>query len=470
MTFLLNAAYEAQQVVFDHDLIIRYDEKGSRYTSYPTADRFSSQFGAAEYEHILCQQAPGATFKPLSLSFHIPFCNSVCYYCACNKVITEDRSLADTYLGYLIQEINLQADCLPYRPKVSQLHFGGGTPTFLSDTQFECLISAIQSRFDLLPCGEYSIEIDPRKVSSKTVQLLRRLGFNRMNVGLQDFNVEVQKAVNRIQGYEETSRVIEDARACGFSSISLGLMYGLPLQTADSVYETIDQVLTLRPDQVSFYNYAHLPEEFIPQQRIQPEYLPAPQVKRDILRNTIRQLTDAGYVFIGMDHFALPDDELATAQRRGRLHRNFQGYSTHADCDLMAFGVSAIGKIGPTYCQNVKTLDDYYSIIDSGQLPVDRGLSLRHDDLLRRTIIHSLMCQFEMNFQPVEISYLINFREYFADELYDLAAMEEDGLLRIDADRILILPRGRILVRSIAMVFDRYLRVKHSDVGYSRLI
>lgn len=461
---------ELQQIVFDQDLVVRYDGKGPRYTSYPTADRFSTDFGPDDYKHFLCQSRPGTILNPLSLYFHLPFCNTICYYCACNKVITKDRSLADTYIDHLIREIALQADLLPYRPKVSQLHFGGGTPTFLSDAQFERLMQAIRSRFDLQPGGEFSIEIDPRKVSTETVVLLGALGFNRMSVGVQDFNSAVQQAVNRIQSFDETRRVIEDARANGFRSISIDLIYGLPKQTAASVRATIDQVLKLRPNRLSFYNYAHMPERFMPQRRINPDELPSPQVKLDILANTISQLIDAGYVFIGMDHFALPDDELAVAQRRRRLHRNFQGYSTHADCDLMAFGVSAIGKVGTAYCQNVKTLEDYYAVIDSGQLAVDRGLSLGRDDLLRRSVIQSLMCQFEVSFQPIEISYLIDFRQYFANELTDLSAMERDGLLCIEPDRIIILPPGRLLVRSIAMVFDHYLRAHNTGTRYSRLI
>ena len=461
---------ELQQIVFDHDLIVRYDGKGPRYTSYPTADRFSTSFGPADYKHFLCQSKPGTIIHPLSLYVHIPFCNTICYYCACNKVITKDRSQADTYIDHLIREINLQADLLPHRPKVSQLHFGGGTPTFLSDDQFERLMQAIRTRFDLQAHGEFSIEIDPRKVNTTTIQLLGRLGFNRMSVGVQDFNPAVQQAVNRLQSFEETARVIQDARNNGFSSISIDLIYGLPLQTAKSVQATIEQVLALRPDRLSFYNYAHLPERFMPQRRINSEDLPSPDTKLEILANSIRLLMDAGYVFIGMDHFALPDDELAVAQRRGRLHRNFQGYSTHAECDLMAFGVSAIGKVGRSYCQNVKTLEDYYAVIDSGQLAIDRGLSLERDDLLRRTVIQSLMCQFEVSFQPVEISYLIDFRQYFSAELADLAAMAHDGLLRIEPDRIIVLPAGRLLVRSIAMVFDRYLRANTGGNRYSRLI
>ena len=459
-----------QQVEFDRMLISRYDGKGPRYTSYPTADRFVTDFGAGHYLQALRDQAPGTPNKPLSLYFHLPFCNTVCYYCACNKVITKDRSQADRYLDRLLREIDLQADQLPHRAAVSQLHFGGGTPTFLSDEQLRCLMAAIRSRFDLQPDGEYSIEIDPRHVSQETVRLLGKLGFNRISIGVQDFNPAVQLAVNRIQSEAETRDVIDTARASGFSSVSIDLIYGLPLQTAQSVQTTIERVLLLRPDRLSLYNYAHLPERFMPQRRINAADLPAPETKLDILQNSIGQLTAAGYVFIGMDHFALPDDELAVAQRQGRLHRNFQGYSTHADCDLMAFGISAISKVGPTYCQNVKTLDDYYANIDSGQLAVDRGIRLDDDDLLRRAVIQALMCQFEIDSRVIEQGYRIDFGKYFAIELESLAAMQDDGLLQADTDHIVVLPRGRLLIRSIAMIFDRYLRERSGAARFSRLI
>jgi len=467
---LTEKAIAQQQAVFDREIITRYDGLGPRYTSYPTADRFTPDFAEPQYRAALGARAPGTLTKPLSLYFHLPFCNTVCFYCACNKVVTKDRSRADRYLDCLIREMEMQVALLPHRPKVWQLHFGGGTPTFLSDQQLERLMLTVRRLFDLQPGGEYSIEIDPRKVKWETVELLARLGFNRMSIGIQDFNPAVQKAVNRIQSEEETRLVIDAARACGFRSVSVDLIYGLPLQTPDTVRETLARVLALRPDRIALYNYAHLPERFMPQRRIESESLPLPETKLCILENSIAQIQDAGYAFIGMDHFALPDDDLAIAQRRGRLHRNFQGYSTHADCDLMAFGVSAIGKIGATYSQNVKAIEDYEARVEAGSLPVERGIALSKDDLLRRSVIQSLMCQFDLSFQPVEITYLIDFKTYFSDELQELASFADDGLLTLDEDGIHVEPRGRLLIRSIAMVFDRRLREARTQAKFSRLI
>lgn len=459
-----------QSVEFDRELVVRYDGKGPRYTSYPTADRFVSSFSAADHAHALQGMTQGNVARPLSLYFHIPFCSTVCYYCACNKVITKDKSQADRYLDRLVREVHLQADLLPQRAQVHQLHLGGGTPSFLSDAQFVRLMDAVASRFDLLAGGEFSIEVDPRKVSEETIRLLASLGFNRMSVGIQDFSAEVQKAVNRLQSEAETCHIIDIARTSNFHSISVDLIYGLPRQSVESVRDTVDRVLRIRPNRIALYNYAHLPERFMPQRRINSAELPAPETKLDILQNSIGQIVDAGYVFIGMDHFALPDDELAEAQRRGELHRNFQGYSTHADCDLMAFGVSAISKIGIAYCQNVKSLDDYYAKIDSGQLATDRGIVLEPDDELRRSVIQRLMCQFELNFRHVESEYSIKFQDYFSPELTMLGQHERDGLIAIDDDGVHVLPKGRLLIRSVAMVFDRYLREQPQVARFSRLI
>ncbi|AOX99174.1 oxygen-independent coproporphyrinogen III oxidase [Jeongeupia sp. USM3] len=458
-----------QLIEFDRALIRRHDGKGPRYTSYPTADRFG-EMTADDYLERLVQQQAGTTRHPLSLYFHIPFCDTICYYCACNKIITKDRRRAERYIDYLEREMDLQCAALAFRPKVRQLHFGGGTPTFLSDTQLERLLTAIHRRFELDPQGEFSIEIDPRKVSAETVRLLARLGLNRMSVGVQDFDDDVQRAVNRVQSEAETRALIDTARAAGFRSINLDLIYGLPLQTPERVHRTLERVIAIRPERIALYNYAHLPERFMPQRRINDADLPSAEAKLDILQASIDQLLAAGYRYIGMDHFALPDDELAKAQDHGRLHRNFQGYSTHADCDLMAFGVSAIGKVGPAYVQNRKTIDDYYAALDAATLPVERGITLRHDDLLRRAVIQSLMCQFEVMYQPVEIAYLIDFTDYFAEELRSLAALQADGLVTIDAQRIAVTAKGRLLVRSVAMVFDRYLRTTETAARYSKLI
>jgi len=459
-----------KDLVFDQQLIRRFDINGPRYTSYPTADRFVEAFDARALRDWLARRAVGGVSRPLSLYFHIPFCNTICYYCACNKIITKDHGRSAKYLKYLDKEIELQAQALGGSRQVTQLHLGGGTPTFLSHEEMRQLMDSVRARFQLVPNGEYSIEVDPRKVDFDTVELLSDLGFNRMSVGVQDFNPEVQAAVNRIQSIEETKLVMDAARATGFKSISMDLIYGLPKQNLISFNRTLEEVLELSPDRISLYSYAHLPGLFKPQRRIVTEALPSSDTKLQILQLAIRRLTDAGYVYIGMDHFAKPGDELTVAQRQGRLHRNFQGYSTQAECDLLAFGVSAIGKIGPVYSQNVKTLDEYYDILDRDELPVLRGIELTADDLLRRSIIQALMCHFELSIESLEIAHLIKFREYFAEELADLRAMEEAGLLKVSDEWISVLPAGRLLVRGIAMVFDRYLRADRERARYSKVI
>ena len=361
-----------QSLVFDPALIARYDRSGPRYTSYPTAVQFHEGFGETDY--LAVAHESNASGRPLSLYFHIPFCDTVCYYCACNKVVTKDRGLAPPYLGRIIRELALQGALFDRERVTTQLHWGGGTPTFLSHSQMTELMTATRRHFTLQDddSGEYSIEIDPREANASTVALLRRLGFNRMSLGVQDFDPRVQKAVNRIQSVEETLAVLAAARAEGFRSISIDLIYGLPFQTVASFSDTLKQILAIAPDRLSVFNYAHLPERFKPQRRIQAADLPSPQERLDILHMTGDTLTAAGYVFIGMDHFARPDDELAVAQRQGTLYRNFQGYSTHADCDLVGLGVTAIGKVGATYAQNQRDLENYYRCIDAGHLAVFR--------------------------------------------------------------------------------------------------
>ncbi len=459
-----------QELIFDPQLIRRFDVSGPRYTSYPTADRFVEAFDAEAYRLWLGRRTVGGIGRPLSLYVHIPFCNTICYYCACNKIITKVHGRSSKYLKYLAKELAMQAAALEGSHEVVQLHFGGGTPTFLSNDELRQLMASIREHFTLIPNGEYSIEVDPRKVDAETVALLGELGFNRMSIGVQDFDPVVQKAVNRIQSIEETQLVIEAARASGFQSVSVDLIYGLPKQNVISFNHTLEEVIKLSPDRLSIYNYAHLPGLAKPQRRINEADLPSPDAKLQILQLAIRRLTDAGYVFIGMDHFAKPDDELAVAQRQGRLHRNFQGYSTHAEADLMAFGVSALSKVGPTYCQNYKTIEEYYDALDRDELPVMRGIELTPDDVLRRSIIQALMCHFELSTESVEIAHLIDFKTYFATELASLSEMEQAGLLTIDSQWITILPRGRMLVRAIAMVFDRYLRSDRERARYSKVI
>ena len=461
----------AENLVFDPQIIRRFDINGPRYTSYPTADRFVEAFGSDAYQLWLGKRNIGAVSRQLSLYFHIPFCNTICYYCACNKIITKDHGRSAKYLRYLARELALQSSHLEGGDQeVAQLHWGGGTPTFLSHDEMRQLMDATRRHFRLIEGGEYSIEVDPRKVDRATVELLAELGFNRMSVGVQDFDPGVQQAVNRIQSEEETCAVMDAARASGFKSISVDLIYGLPKQTVIGFSRTLDRVIAASPDRVSIYNYAHLPSLFKPQRRILEAEMPSADARLQILSLAIRKMTEAGYVYIGMDHFSKPDDELATAQRQGRLHRNFQGYSTHSDCDLLAFGISSISKVGPTYSQNVKTLDEYYDLLDSGTLPVYRGIELNADDLLRRSIIQSLMCHFELSIESIEIAHLIEFRKHFATELEDLREMVDAGLVRIDDRWITVLPKGRMLVRAISMVFDRYLRADRQRTRYSKVI
>ena len=463
--------FSTENLVFDPQLIRRFDVNGPRYTSYPTADRFVEAFDAKAAELWLGKRNIGGISRPLSLYFHIPFCNTICYYCACNKIITKDHGRSAKYLRYLARELALQSACLPAGDNVvEQLHWGGGTPTFLSHAEMRDLMAATRRHFTLREDGEYSIEVDPRKVDRATVELLAELGFNRMSVGVQDFDERVQQAVNRIQSEAETMAVIDAARANGFKSVSIDLIYGLPRQTVEGFDRTLDRVLAASPDRLSIYNYAHLPSLFKPQRRILESDMPSADNRLQILALAIRKLTDAGYVFIGMDHFAKPGDELAVAQREGRLHRNFQGYSTHADCDMMSFGISSISKVGPSYYQNVKTLDEYYDSLDKGVLPVFRGIELNADDILRRAIIQSLMCHFELSMDAVDARFGIDFRSYFATELAALNEMEEGGLLRIEERRIVVLPPGRMLVRAISMAFDRFLRADRESKRYSKVI
>lgn len=456
--------------VFDRELIAALPASGPRYTSYPTADRFHAQFGESEYINALELRHTGALNKPLSLYIHIPFCNTICYYCGCNKIITKDTTRADAYIEYLAKELDLLQPHLDGKHPLAQLHFGGGTPTFLSDAQLERVFSMIREHFELLPNGEYSIEIDPRKVSRETVLHLGKLGFNRMSVGIQDFDPLVQEAVNRIQSVEETREVIEAAREAGFKSVSVDLIYGLPHQSVESFKPTLETVLSLAPDRLALYHYAHLPHIFKPQRRIDTNAVPSSEEKLDILQYAVKHLTDAGYVFIGMDHFAKPDDELAIALKEGWLQRNFQGYSTYADCDLIAIGVSGIGKIGSTYAQNERDIDAYYAALDQGRLPIMRGYQLNRDDILRRNIIQDLMCRFSLDYQVYESIFGIPFAQYFQAELNDLEKLQELGLVQLGSHNLSVTPKGRFLIRNIAMVFDYHLRHKTTQAQYSQTV
>lgn len=459
-----------QGVSFDLDLIRRYDQSGPRYTSYPTAVEFDESFDHVAYAQACARSNESG--RPLSIYFHIPFCDTVCFYCACNKIATKDRSLAPPYLERVYRELEMQSALFDAGRQVEQLHWGGGTPTFLSQDQMSRLMEVTRRHFTLAndEVGEFSIEIDPREADASTVKLLRQLGFNRMSLGVQDFDPRVQEAVNRFQTEAQTMEVLDAALAEGFRSISLDLIYGLPFQTVESFAQTLERVIAVNPQRLSIFNYAHLPERFKPQRRINDADLPAPAVKLDILQSTIARLTEAGYVYIGMDHFARPDDELTLAQQAGTLYRNFQGYSTHADCDLIGIGVTSIGMVDNTYAQNRRELDEYYADIDAGHLAVFRGIGLNRDDLIRRDVITRLICHFQLDIRGVESRWSLDFADYFADSLAKLKGMADDGLVEFDAERIRILPRGRLLVRNICMAFDAYLAAKTGPIGFSKVI
>jgi oxygen-independent coproporphyrinogen-3 oxidase len=448
-------------VEFDAAIISKLSQSGPRYTSYPTADRFQSDFGYGQFLEAVAGLRMRRSGRPLSLYIHIPFCDTVCYYCGCNKIVTKDRSKAAIYLGYLKQEIAMQARLFDGMGQIEQLHFGGGTPTYLSDKQMGDLMAHLHANFDFADDvhGEYSIEIDPRTVSVERVHSLRAQGFNRISLGVQDFDPDVQKAVNRIQPEAETRAVMDAARAAGYRSISIDLIYGLPKQTMVSMAQTLEKVIAANPDRIALYNYAHLPHIFKPQRRIADADMPTPAVKLELLAMCIQRLCDAGYIYIGMDHFAKPEDELAVAQRQGRLQRNFQGYSTRAESELISCGVSAISAVGATYSQNEKTLDAYYAKLDGGVLPIARGIKMDNDDLLRRIVIGKLMCNFELSLSSIEQGFPIKFQAYFAVELEKLQAFVADGLITVDDEWISVTPKGRLLIRNICMVFDRYLGV-----------
>jgi len=482
----MTSSHDSHRIVFDPALIRRYDKAGPRYTSYPTAVQFrsagstsaasagmreSGHEGFGENEYRAAAAASNVASAPLSLYFHLPFCDTVCYYCACNKIVTKNRKRTAPYLERLFREIELQSSLFERSRPVDQLHWGGGTPTFLSAEEMRALMGKTRAHFNLHDddSGEYSIEVDPREANAEIIALLRELGFNRLSLGVQDFDPAVQKAVNRIQSEAETFAVLDAARASGFRSVNMDLIYGLPHQTVASFRATLDKVIAAGPDRLSVFNYAHLPELFKTQRQINDADLPPATEKLAILQHTIERLTEAGYVYIGMDHFARPDDELAVAQRNGTLYRNFQGYSTHADCDLVAMGITAIGKVGDTYSQNLKTLDDYYAAIDAGRLPLFRGIVLSHDDKLRREVITRLICHFALDFARIEADFLIRFPDYFATELAELKTMQADGLLDLNTDSITVRPAGKLLIRNICMVFDKYLRAQQAQ-RFSKVI
>ncbi|MBB3230707.1 oxygen-independent coproporphyrinogen III oxidase [Halomonas stenophila] len=455
---------------FHRSLVEKYDRPGPRYTSYPTAPQFHAAFAEDDYRAAAERSNLLAEPKPLSVYVHIPFCESLCYYCACNKIITHNRERAATYLAWLKREIALQAALFDDTRRMTQLHLGGGTPTYLSNDQLGELMAALDEAFHFAApeAREFSLEVDPRTVTPAQVHELRALGFNRLSFGVQDFDPDVQRAVNRVQGEAQVVGLVEAAREAGFQSVSVDLIYGLPLQTVASFDTTLDKIIALRPDRIAAYSYAHLPELFKAQRLIRPEDMPPPERKLELLELIIRRLTEAGYVYIGMDHFALPEDELSLARENGTLQRNFQGYSTHADCDMIGLGITAIGKVGDSYSQNVKETARYQARLEAGRLPVMRGYRLSDDDRLRRDVINALMCHGRIDVAAIEADHGIAFRTYFAGALDALAEMRADGLITLTEQAIEVLPAGRLMMRNVAMAFDAYLAC--SEGRHSRTV
>ena len=451
----------------DWDLLAKYDAAGPRYTSYPTVPQFSETFTGKELEKTI-RETNESSSSPLSLYFHLPFCESVCFFCGCNVTFTADRSRPKSYTETLIREMDLIQPLLHTQQKVHQLHWGGGTPTFFSPEQLKYLGDAIYKRFTFSQNAEIGVEIDPRETTSEHLKVLQTLGFNRLSMGIQDFDANVQKAINRIQPETLTKKSIDKARELGFQSISVDLIYGLPHQTEKTFAQTLEKIIELNPDRIAFFNFAYLPEMIRHQKAISAESLPSTQEKFSILRYAIHRFTEAGYRYIGMDHFAKPDDDLCRAQDQGTLARNFQGYTTHAGCDQYAMGVSAISQVQNVYAQNYKKIPAYQEAIQNQQFATQRGIRLTSDDLLRREIIMTLMCHFQLDIPLLEKKYYLTFIDYFADELTRLSPYEKDGLIKIEKEKIYVTSTGRLLIRNLCMIFDAYLR--KSEQKFSRTI
>lgn len=453
------------EVSWNLDLIQKYNHSGPRYTSYPTALEFSEAYGNEDFERA-AQRYPQ---RPLSLYVHIPFCHKLCYFCGCNKVITRHQHKADIYLDYLEKEIKTRSQLFKQR-QVSQIHWGGGTPTYLTEQQSQRLMTMLRQHFNVLADAEISIEMDPREIELSMLGHLRQLGFNRISMGIQDFNKDVQKAINREQDEDFVFALVKRARELQFSSINLDLIYGLPLQSVESFMFTLQRVIELNPDRLSVFNYAHLPSRFAGQHKIKEAQLPAPQTKLTILQKTIETLAQAGYKFIGMDHFAKPNDELAIAQQQGVLHRNFQGYTTQEECDLLGLGVSAISLLGDTYAQNQKELKHYYADVEQRGIALHKGLAMTEEDCLRRDVIKQLICNFKLDYSFIEDLYQIDFKQHFAEDLALLAPLAEDGLIEINHDGLRVTPQGRLLIRNICLCFDTYSRQQARRQQFSRII
>lgn len=456
-------------IELSEELIRKFDKSGPRYTSYPTADRFNTDFTEQSYLTYLEERGQNGANPPLSIYVHLPFCESLCYFCACNKIITKDHGRVTEYLRYLDKEMALVAARIGPDRKAVQLHLGGGTPTFFNADELGQLMTMLRSHFDFAPDAELGVEIDPRTVGDGTLAMLAELGFNRNSFGVQDFDPEVQQAVNRIQPLEMVEKAVEESRKANFQSINADLIYGLPKQTVESFGRTLDSLIRVSPDRIALYNYAHLPSRFKAQRQIVSSDLPSAEERLQIFLMSMRRLLDAGYVYIGLDHFSKPDDELNKARLDNSLHRNFQGYTTRAECDLIGFGVSAISKVGDSYSQSVRTVSGYYQHLDAGQLPIEKGFGLTNDDVLRRDIIMTLMCSAPLDIDALNATYDIDFASYFANELSLLQQYVDAELITIDAKAIRVTAKGRLFVRAVAMVFDKYL-AQVTTATYSKLI
>lgn len=454
------------------DLLRGYNEPAPRYTSYPGTDRFVEAFSVEDYTQALTgrRSSPAAMRLPLSLYVHVPFCESLCYHCSCNKIVTKDHERAKSYLQYLTREVELTASELGGARSVGQLNLGGGTPTFLCDSELRELMAMLRGNFSFSVGAGCSIDIDPRTVDSSRLEVLAQLGFNRLNFGVYDFDPEVQNAVHRVQAAAQVLGLIKTARELGFESIGVELMCGLPKQNRDSFDRTMAQVIESRPERIALHSYAHLPERFKAQRQIDAKHVPDEEVKIAIRARAMSVLMGAGYVYVGMDQFALPTDATAKAKRQGRLHRNFQGYSTQADCDLIGLGVSAVSRIGATYSQNAKNLDEYFDMLDQGLFPVLSGIHLTRDDLIRRAVIMALICQGEVLFESIEVAHLVDFQKYFAAELLALHDMVERGLVTVSDTAITVTPRGALVMPAVAMVFDHYLQMDRARARFSQII
>jgi len=451
--------------VTDTALLQKYNRNGPRYTSYPTALELDSAF---KYEDLLDCISDSKNEK-LSLYVHIPFCHKICYYCGCNKVVTRHQHKADEYLHHLFLELRRQASWFANK-RVTQLHFGGGTPTFLTDEQLQSLMLELRKAFNFSDDAEISIEIDPREIEISTLTLLKTLGVSRISIGIQDFEPKVQKAVNREQDEEHIFSLVAKARELAFKSVNVDLIYGLPFQTEASFSLTIDKIISLSPDRISLFNYAHLPERFAAQRKIKEQDLPSPECKLAIFEVSSNTLAHAGYVLIGMDHFAKATDELALLQQRGKLHRNFQGYTTQGDCDLLGLGVSAISQVGTGISQNEKYINTYYEKIGQQKHALARGYKLSNDDKIRAEVIKQLICHFSLRFTDIGSEFKINFSQYFADELMLIKPMIEDGLIQLSDEMLHVTNLGRGFIRTICMSFDAYMSKQLRQSQFSRVV